>query len=246
MDILTEIITQAKAYLHELPPFCPPVSPPQGKAIAGWLDHTLLKPEATVGQVKQLCEEARAHHFASACVNPIFIPLAANLLVGTEVKVCATIGFPLGAVLPTVKVFEALACISAGATEIDMVIHIGGLKAKEYGALLNEIQGVAQIVHTQGGLLKVILETALLTEEEKIFGCLIAQAGGADFVKTSTGFGPGGATVADVRLMRCVVGPDMGVKAAGGIRTHADALAMIQAGANRLGTSSGVKIVQEA
>jgi deoxyribose-phosphate aldolase len=243
---LSELLSLAQGYEHELPPAPTPLSIPQGKEIAGWIDHTLLKPEATAAQVQILCQEAMQYHFASVCINPGFVTLASGLLRNAKEAVCTVVGFPLGAVLPEYKVFEALACINAGATEIDMVINVGALKGEAYGLVLNEIQAVTLTAHNQGAIVKIILETALLTPREKIIACLISKAAGADFVKTSTGFGTGGATVEDVKLMRRVVGAGMGVKAAGGIRTLADALAMIRAGANRLGASAGVKIVQEA
>ena len=246
MDLISSLLNQAKSYTHELPPFYPFKEIPQGRAMASWIDHTLLKPEATTAQITQLCEEARDYLFASVCVNPAFIPLAVRLLSGTPVKVGAVVGFPLGTTQSTVKVFETLTCLNSGAIEIDMVIHVGALKAQSYGQVFNEIQAISQVTHNQGGLIKVILEMALLTREEKIIACLISQAAGADFVKTSTGFGPSGATLEDVDLMRRVVGAGTGVKAAGGIRTFSDTLAMIQSGANRIGTSSGVKIIQTA
>ncbi|HSB65719.1 MAG TPA: deoxyribose-phosphate aldolase [Anaerolineales bacterium] len=243
---LPQILSLAQQYEHELPPQPAPLSIPQGKAIAGWIDHTLLKPEATAAQVRTLCQEALQHHFASVCINPVYVPLACGMLREAKENVCTVVGFPLGATLPEYKVYEALACINYGASEIDMVINVGALKSEAYGLVLNEIQSVTATVHNQGAITKVILETALLTQREKIIACLISKLAGADFVKTSTGFGTGGATVEDVELMRRVVGSEMGVKAAGGIRTYADAMAMIKAGANRLGASAGVKIVQEA
>jgi deoxyribose-phosphate aldolase len=243
---LPGIIDLAKQYEQQLPPAPAPLEFPVGKAIAGWIDHTLLKPEATAAQVRALCQEAMQYHFATVCINPVYVPLACGLLRDAMENVCTVIGFPLGAILPETKVYETLACINSGASEIDMVINIGALKSEAYGLVLNEIQTVSGTAHNQGAIVKVILETASLTHFEKIAACLISQAAGADFVKTSTGFGTGGATVEDVALMRRVVGPEMGVKAAGGIRSYADAVAMIKAGANRLGASAGVKIVQEA
>lgn len=243
---LSQLVSLAQEYERELPPAPSPLKIPLGKQIAGWIDHTLLKPEATAAQVRLLCQEAMQYHFASVCINPAYVPLACGLLKDAPEVICTVIGFPLGAVLPEYKVYEALGCLNAGASEIDMVINIGALKSAAYGLVMNEIQAVTQITHNQGAITKVILETALLTQGEKILACLISKAAGADFVKTSTGFGTGGATTEDVDLMRRVVGTDMGIKAAGGIRTYADALAMIKAGANRLGASAGVKIVQEA
>jgi deoxyribose-phosphate aldolase len=243
---LSQLISLANDYEQHLPPAPAQLSLPVGKEIAGWIDHTLLKAEATAAQIRVLCQEAIDHHFATVCINPVYVPLACGLLRDAKENVCTVIGFPLGAVLPEFKVYETLACINAGASEIDMVINIGALKSEAYGLVMNEIQAVAGTSHNQGALVKVILETALLTRREKIIACLISQAAGADFVKTSTGFGTGGATVDDVTLMRRVIGSEMGVKAAGGIHTYADAIAMIKAGANRLGASAGVKIVQEA
>jgi deoxyribose-phosphate aldolase len=243
---LSQLVSLAQEYEHQLPPPPAPLIIPQGKLIAGWIDHTLLKPEATAAQVRVLCQEAMQYHFASVCINPVYVPLACGLLRDAKEAICTVVGFPLGAVLPEFKVYETLACINAGAAEIDMVINIGALKSEAFGLIMNEIQTVTQTAHNQGAITKVILETALLTRHEKILACLMSKEAGADFVKTSTGFGTGGATVEDVKLMRTVVGPEMGVKAAGGIRTYADAVAMIKAGANRLGASAGVKIVQEA
>jgi deoxyribose-phosphate aldolase len=243
---LSSLISLADDYEHELPPAPDQLNIPAGKAIAGWIDHTLLKPEATAAQIRVLCQEAMEYHFASVCINPVFVPLACGLLRDAKENICTVVGFPLGAVLPEFKVYETLACINAGAAEIDMVINIGALKSEAYGLVMNEIQAVTGTAHNQGALVKVILETALLTRREKIIACLISQAAGADFVKTSTGFGIGGATLEDVALMRRVIGSEMGLKAAGGIRAYADAVGMIKAGANRLGASAGVKIVQDA
>ncbi len=246
MTSISEILSQAARYDRELPPTPVSLAPPVGAAIAGWIDHTLLKPEATVDQVKKICQEALEYQFASVCVNPVFVPLVAGLLHGSPVKTCAVVGFPLGATITTVKVTETLACLLAGATEIDMVMNIGALKGQAYGQVLNDIQAVVQAVHNQRALVKVILETALLTRSEKIIASLLCKEAGADFVKTSTGFGPGGATVEDIALMRRVVGPELGVKASGGIRNFSDTMAMIQAGATRIGASAGVAIVKGA
>lgn len=243
---LSQIVSLAQEYEHQLPPASAQLNIPEGNQIAGWIDHTLLKPEATAAQVRVLCQEAMQYHFASVCINPVYVPLACGLLRDAPEAICTVVGFPLGAVLPEFKVYETMACINSGASEIDMVINIGALKSEAFGLIMNEVQAVTQTAHNQGAITKVILETALLTRREKILACLISKAAGADFVKTSTGFGTGGATIEDVELMRRVVGLDMGVKAAGGIRTYADAMAMIKAGANRLGASAGVKIVQEA
>jgi deoxyribose-phosphate aldolase len=246
MSTLAEILDLVEVYDQELPAPPPALPKPVGAEMAAWIDHTLLKPEATAAQVKTLCQEGLQYGFASICINPAFVPLVAGLLVNSPVKVCTVIGFPLGASLPTYKVLETLSCLDAGAVEIDMVENIGALKGQAYGLVLNEILAVAQVVHNAGAILKVILETALLTRKEKIAACLICKAAGADFVKTSTGFGPGGATVEDIDLMYRLVGPEIKVKAAGGIRNLQAAEAMIAAGASRLGTSSGVQIIQAA
>ena len=217
---------------------------PHDMTLAGMIDHTLLKPDATPDQIAQLCFEARKYGFASVCVNPAWVPLCAQLLQGSPVKVCTVIGFPLGATAPEVKAFETQNAIDHGATEIDMVLNIGALKARDLDLVARDIRGVVQTAHARGPIVKVILETALLTDEEKTIACLIAKEAGADFVKTSTGFSGGGATVQDIALMRRVVGPEMGVKASGGVRTFEDAESMIKAGATRIGASAGVKIIQ--
>lgn len=211
--------------------------------LAAIIDHTLLKPEATKDQIVKLCEEAMEFGFASVCVNPTYVSLAAGLLKDSPVKVCTVVGFPLGASTPLVKAVEARDAIAAGAREIDMVINVGALKSGDDDLVGREIRAVVEAARGRA-LVKVILETALLTNDEKVKACLIAKAEGADFVKTSTGFGPGGATVEDVRLMRKVVGADMGVKAAGGIKTLETARAMVEAGASRIGASASVAIVK--
>lgn len=246
MQSLRQILRMANSYEQELPDAPAALVAPRGAEVAGWIDHTLLKPEATSGQVKKLCEEARQYHFASVCVNPVYVPLARGLLKDTGIRVCAVIAFPLGAMLPEDKVYEARRVMDNGATEVDMVINLGALKGELYGLILNDILFVTQEVHGRGAKVKVIIEAALLTRREKILACLLAQVAEADFVKTSTGFGPGGASRQDVELMRRVVGPGTGVKAAGGIRTFQDALGMITAGANRIGASAGVSILNEA
>lgn len=214
--------------------------------IARLIDHTLLKPEATPAQVAQLCDEARRYAFAAVCLNPVYVKLAAEKLEGSGVKVCAVVGFPLGATTTASKVCEARQALADGASEIDMVLHVGALKASEHEAVQEDIAAVAAVCHEGGALLKVIIEAVLLSDEEKVVACQLAQAAGADFVKTSTGFAGGGATIEDVRLMRRTVGPTMGVKAAGGIRSYADVLAMVEAGANRIGASAGMRIVEQA
>ena len=215
------------------------------QSITRYIDHTLLKPEATSGQIEQLCREARHYHFAAVCVNPTHVKLAAELLQGSNVAVCTVIGFPLGATLTEVKVFETEQAIELGAAEVDMVINIGALKEGNLELVERDIAAVAAAAHTNQAHCKVIIETALLTDEEKVQACQLAQKARADFVKTSTGFSQGGATVEDVALMRRAVGAEIGVKASGGIKTLADAQQMVAAGATRLGVSAGVKIAQE-
>lgn len=216
-------------------------------AVARLIDHTLLKPAASHDQIASLCAEARQYRFASVCVNPVYVAVCAELLRDVpDVAVCTVIGFPLGATLPEVKAFEAERAIADGAAEVDMVQWVGALKNGDLSVLERDIKAVVDVAQQHQVLCKVILETALLTDAEKETACRIAKAAGADFVKTSTGFGPGGATVEDIALMRRVVGPAMGVKASGGVRTYADLQAMVAAGATRIGASAGVLIVQEA
>ncbi|MEO6393144.1 MAG: deoxyribose-phosphate aldolase [Pyrinomonadaceae bacterium] len=210
------------------------------------IDHTLLKPDATQAEIRKLCEEAARYHFASVCVNPTWVSAAACILQGSGVPVCTVIGFPLGATLPDVKAYEARRAIFDGAREVDMVINVGALKSGDDATVEFDIHSVAEVAHSHNVILKVIIETALLTDEEKVRACLAAKNAGADFVKTSTGFAKGGATVADVALMRQVVGSELGVKASGGVKGIEDARAMVQAGATRIGASVGVKIAQEA
>ena len=209
--------------------------------MAKYIDHTLLKPEASKADILKVCAEAKELHTASVCVNPSYIKLVAQELAGSGVTPCCVIGFPLGATTPEVKAFEAANAADNGAREVDMVINVGAIKSEDWDLVERDIRAVVEAVKGRA-LVKVILETCLLTEPEKVRACEVAKAAGADFVKTSTGFSKGGATVEDVRLMRQVVGPEMGVKASGGVRTFADAVAMIEAGANRLGASSGKKI----
>jgi deoxyribose-phosphate aldolase len=205
------------------------------------IDHTLLKPEATRDEVVKLCEEARKHRFASVCVNTTWVPLCKSLLAGTDVMVCAVVGFPLGAMAPTAKAYEAREAVRQGAREIDMVINIGALKSRDYETVFEDICRVVKSSQPAG--VKVILETSALTQEEKIIAISMSKLAGAAFVKTSTGFGKGGATVEDVQLMRQLVGAELGVKASGGVRTVEDAVKMAQAGANRIGASASVAIV---
>jgi deoxyribose-phosphate aldolase len=217
---------------------------PQDLNLAKMIDHTLLKPDATQQEIAQLCFEARKYGFASVCVNPTWVSLCAELLKGSPVKVCTVIGFPLGATSSETKAFETETAIRQGATEIDMVINIGALKARDLDTVAKDIRGVVNAAHSRGAIVKVILETVLLTDEEKTIASLLSKEAGADFVKTSTGFAGGGATAHDVALMRKTVGPEMGVKASGGVRTFEDAESMIKAGATRIGASAGVKILQ--
>ncbi len=213
--------------------------------LSGLIDHTLLKPDATSSEIDQLCKEAAEWKFAAVCVNPTWVALAAQRLRGTGVLVCSVVGFPLGATTPDVKQFEARRAIFDGASEIDMVINVGALKSGDVRLVTDDIRGVVSACRASGATSKVILETALLTDEEKVTACTLSKAAGADFVKTSTGFGPGGATAADVALMRRIVGDDMGVKASGGVRDLEQMKAMVAAGATRIGASAGVRIVRE-
>jgi len=214
---------------------------PLHNQLASMIDHTLLKPDASHEQIKTLCEEAAKYKFATVCVNSSNIGLAAKLLAGSGVKPIAVVGFPLGATTAAAKAFETLEAIREGALEIDMVINLGALKSKDYKEVFDDIKGVVQAA---GDIpVKVILETTTLTEDEKIIGCALSKASGAAFVKTSTGFAGGGATVEDIKLMRRIVGSDMGVKASGGVRTFDDAKKFVEAGANRLGASASVEIV---
>jgi deoxyribose-phosphate aldolase len=214
--------------------------------LAKLIDHTILKPEATRGDILRVCAEARRYGFASVCVNPYWAPLAARELAGSPVKVCTVVGFPLGATSTDSKVAETAAALRDGAREIDMVINVGALRSGETDAVKADIARVVEASHAAGAIVKVILENALLDDGQKAAACLLAADAGADFVKTSTGFGPGGATAHDVALMRRTVGPSMGVKAAGGIRTYEDLKTMVEAGATRIGASAGVKIMEAA
>jgi deoxyribose-phosphate aldolase len=214
--------------------------------IASLIDHTLLRPEATRADIVKLCGEARQYGFATVCINPYWVPLAASELAGTAVKVCTVAGFPLGATSTEAKVAESAAALRAGAGEVDMVMNVGALRSGDFDAVKLDIQAVARVCHDAGAIVKVILETALLDDAQKTTACGVAQAAGADFVKTSTGFAAAGATVQDIVLMRHAVGSRMGVKAAGGIRTLDDFRAMVAAGANRVGASASVKIVEAA
>lgn len=210
--------------------------------MADYIDHTLLKPEATENDIKKLCKEAEDNRFFSVCINSSYVKLAARELQGTSVKVCVVVGFPLGVTTTAVKTYEAAEAVENGADEVDMVIHVGQLKSGNEQYVYDDIAGVVRAA--KGKVVKVIIETALLNDEEKKKACLISRKAGAAFVKTSTGFGPGGATVADIELMRETVGPEMGIKASGGVRSAETALDMVRAGANRIGTSSGIAIIR--
>jgi deoxyribose-phosphate aldolase len=211
--------------------------------LARMIDHTILKPEATQEQVKSVCEEALKYNFASVCVNPGQVPFVADMLKGSEVKVCTVIGFPLGANTSSVKAFETSETIKQGAQEVDMVINIGRLKDKDYDYVREDIKAVVEAAKGKA-LTKVILETCLLTDEEKVIACKLSKEAGADFVKTSTGFSKGGATYEDIKLMRETVGPELGVKASGGVRNYEDAARMIEAGATRIGASASIAICE--
>ena len=211
--------------------------------MAGYIDHTLLKPEAKREDIIRLCREALQNNFYSVCINPSYVQTAVYELKDSAVKVCAVIGFPLGATTTATKAFEAAEAVAAGAEEVDMVIHVGALKGGEEDYVRDDI--AAAVKAARGKTVKVIIESGLLTDSEKVLACRLAKEAGAGFVKTSTGFGPGGATVGDIRLMRETVGPDLGVKASGGVRTLETARLMIEAGATRIGTSSGITIVQQ-
>jgi deoxyribose-phosphate aldolase len=214
--------------------------------VAAMIDHTLLKPDATRQNIEELCREAAQFHFATVCVNPVWVAHCARLLAASGVGVCSVVGFPLGATMPDVKRYETQRAIFDGAREIDMVINVGALKSGDLRVVERDIEAVVTPCRECGALSKVIIEAALLTDDEKVTACTLAKAAGADYVKTSTGFGPGGATAADVALMRRVVGAEMGVKAAGGVRDLDSVNAMIAAGATRVGASAGVKIVQQS
>ena len=242
---LTSLLSKADAYEKELPAL--PEIAPISADLAGYIDHTLLKAEATPDQIVQYCLQAREYAFASVCVNGVYVPVVNRLLTGSKVKVDAVVGFPLGAMTTRAKAAETKLCIEDGAREIDMVLPIGLLRAGEFQAVLDDILAIVDVCHAHKAELKVIIETSLLDKRQKIIACLLSQAAGADFVKTSTGFSTGGATVEDIDLMRRVVGPATRtkVKASGGIRSLADARKMIAAGADRLGTSGGIKIIEE-
>jgi deoxyribose-phosphate aldolase len=214
-------------------------------SVAALIDHTLLRPEATAPEIRNVCAEARQYGFAAVCVNPYWVPLAVVEIGGSQVKACTVIGFPLGANATSIKVAETMEAVRAGAREIDMVLNVGELRGGNGDGVLRDIRAVVEAAHDGGAIVKVILETALLTDEQKIAACGLAKQAGAEFVKTSTGFGPGGATAKDVALLRRSVSSGMGVKASGGIRTLADLQKMVAAGATRIGSSNSVKIIEE-
>jgi deoxyribose-phosphate aldolase len=216
------------------------------RSIASLIDHTLLRADAGYEDIRKICEEAKRFGFASVCVNPSMVSLASRILTNSSIRVCTVVGFPLGATLGEVKAFEAEASIINGAHEIDMVLNLGALKSKDLATVGQDIQLVVQACHSREAICKVIIEAAYLTDQEKVSACSVAKASRADFVKTSTGFGPGGASAKDVALMRSVVGEDVGVKAAGGIRNWKMLQEMVQSGATRIGASASVKILQEA
>jgi deoxyribose-phosphate aldolase len=246
MESVANLISLTNQFDNQLPDLTVGHKPPEGSAMAGWIECALLKPDATLMQVKGLCDDARQMKFASVCVNPGYVSLAAGLLANASVPVCGVIAYPLGATLPSIKVIEALTCLSNGATEIDMVLNIGALKGEAFGQVLNEIYAVVQVVHNQRATVTITLETNLLNRREKIFACLVSKAAGADYVKTCTEFGQAKASSQDIDLMARVAGTEVKVKASGSIDTLQMAQDMIAAGAARIVSSSGVKIVQEA
>jgi deoxyribose-phosphate aldolase len=229
---------------HRLPRPADPAMTRSVEAVAALIDHTLLKPDATRQEIELLCREGGVHRFATVCVNPVWVAFCADRLRAQGVAVCSVVGFPLGAGRSDVKCFEARRAIVDGARELDIVMNIGALKSGEFGVVQRDMEAVTAVCAEAGVLSKVIIETALLTDEEKVAACALAEAAAADYVKTSTGFGPGGATVADVALMRRAVGDRMGVKAAGGVRTIEDVRNLVEAGATRIGSSAGVRILR--
>lgn len=241
---LPQLMERVQAILDQLKKGAQPNLSDFSGNIASYIDHTMLKPETTIDDVKRLCREAREYGFAAVCVSPTYVPTAAIELKGSPVKVCTVVGFPSGAHMSEIKAEETRRAIADGAQEIDMVINIGALKSKDFEWVYRDIRGVVDVCKEHDAICKVIIETALLTDEEKIIACELSARAGAHFVKTSTGFASGGATVEDVRLMKwTVAAAGVKVKASGGVRDHATAMEMIKAGADRIGTSSGVKIV---
>ncbi len=214
--------------------------------IARYIDHTMVRPDTSEAQIAQLCQEATDYHLAAVAVNPVYVHMCSQMVLGSGVAVASAISFPLGATSTRVKSYEAQQAIEDGATELDMVINVGALKSSKYDVVHHDIAAITRICHDAGAICKVVIEAALLTDDEKVKACQLAESAGADFVKTSTGFGPGGATVHDVTLMRGAVSPHVGIKAAGGISTYRDFQALLDAGATRIGTSASVKIIQQA
>jgi deoxyribose-phosphate aldolase len=247
-DDLQRIADRVRQLLDAARPQAAPAPPPiAAEALAQMIDHTLLRPEATAADIEKLCDEARRHGFYSVCVNPTYVPQCRTLLRGSPVKLCCVVGFPLGAQSPEIKALETRKAIREGATEIDMVINIGALKSKDEALVLRDIRAVVEACRDGRALSKVIFETALLTDDEKVRACELSMKAGADYVKTSTGFASGGATAEDIALMAKTVAPKkLGVKASGGIRTYDDAVRMIEAGATRIGASASVRILEEA
>lgn len=244
LQMLVEEAVAAVAPLYA-PGWQPDDPPPlTGDEIAGLIDHTALKPDTTAADIDTLCDEARDYGFAAVCVNPTWVERCAARLAGASVHVCTVVGFPLGAMLPSAKAFEAAGVVAAGADEVDMVINVGRLKDGDYRYVYEDIAGVVQAAHAGGAVAKVILEMCLLTTEEKVAAAILSKAAGVDFVKTSTGFSGGGATLPDVALMRETVGPELGIKAAGGVKSAEDVRAMAAAGATRIGASAGVAIMR--
>lgn len=238
-DAATDLVSFGASRVGAVAPSCPPKY-----EMARWIDHTILKPDTTREQIQTVCREALENHFASVCINPTWVPETYRHLRGSDVKVCTVIGFPLGATFPEIKAAEARLAIDQGAQEVDMVINIGALKSADIQLVEHDIRSVVRAAGRK--TVKVIIETCLLSDEEKISACVIAQRAGADFVKTSTGFSKGGATVADVALMRKIVGPKMGVKASGGVHSYEEACQMVEAGATRIGASASVAIIGNA
>ncbi len=239
---ISNLVETGQLYMENLPEL---VMPPRTSSLASYLDNAIHNPAATPQEVGEFCTEAKKNKIATVFVNPVFVPLAKKSLAGSGVRVGTVAGFPLGAFPTEAKAFEATISLEQGADEIDMVIQVGMLKAAEYSFVFEEIQHLSELAHSYNGLLKVILEVCLIDRFDKIMGCLISKAAGADFVKTSTGFSSGGATVEDIDLMRRVVGPEMGVKAAGGVRSLYDVNIMINAGADRIGTRLAIEILNE-
>lgn len=241
-ELVAQAISAFANFTFTLPEKVPTLD---AATVAKLIDHTLLKPEATADQIRKLCDEAKEFGFWSVCVHPSWTPYCLDYLSDSGVKVCTVVGFPHGATLPAVKAFETEEVTRMGVTEVDMVLNVGRLKDQDYRIVHEDVAVVADAAHENNALLKVIIETGLLSHDEKIAACVICKEAGADFVKTATGFNGGGATAADIALMRTVVGSEMGVKASGGVRTAQDALTMIAAGANRIGASAGLAIVRE-